>query len=69
MATYRQIIDYVRCQNNFAPKTCWVAHVLSDHGLTKYRAPNRKGEVYRVNPCPDSKRGAIEGALRYFKMI
>jgi hypothetical protein len=69
MATYRQIIDHVRSEGGFSPKTCWVAHVLSDHGLTDRKAPNRDEPNLRMHPCPLSKRTAIEAALRYFAMI
>jgi hypothetical protein len=45
------------------PKTCWIAQVLSDHGLTTRVAPNRRAPRLRVAPCPPEKRPAIEGAL------
>ena len=69
MATYKQIAKYVRAENGFDPKTCWMAHVLWDRGLTKRKAPNRIDPKVRAYPCPVSKRGAIESALKHFAMI
>jgi hypothetical protein len=69
MATYREIAEYVRTNGGFGPKACWIAHVLSDHGLTKRKASNRINPKVRANPCPPSKRDAIETALKYFSMI
>jgi hypothetical protein len=69
MATYRQIIDHVRTECGLAPKPCWIAHVLSDHGLTYRNAHNRVDPNSRMHPCPLSKRPAIEAALRHFAMI
>ena len=69
MATYREITDHVRLKNGFVPKTCWIAHVLSDHGKTHRTAPNRQSLEQRTNACPSPKRPAIEAALRHFGMI
>jgi hypothetical protein len=68
-ATYAKIQAYVREQSGFTPKSCWVAHVLFDHGRTRRTSPNRIDNAARVHPCPDSKRPAIEAALRHFGMI
>lgn len=68
MASYREIQNYIRAQNGFVPKTCWIAHVKADFGLTKGNAPNRTNPE-RQYPCPDDKRAAIESALHHFKMI
>jgi len=68
MATYQQIQDYVQAKNGFVAKRCWIAHVLSDRGLTKGTSPNRKDPSRRVHPCPDKKRQAIEAALDHFGM-
>ncbi|TPM39362.1 hypothetical protein FJ951_27020 [Mesorhizobium sp. B2-2-3] len=64
MATYRDIQQRVKQQSGFVPKTCWIAHVLADNGLTKRQAVNRADPSSRVHPCPDEKRPAIEAALR-----
>lgn len=69
MATYKDIQNYVRKNNDFMPKTCWIAHVMADHGLTKRIAPNRIDRTGRAYPCPDEKRPAIESALRHFRII
>jgi hypothetical protein len=68
MATYREIQDYVRKHDGFAPKSCWIAHVMSDHGLTTRQAPNRINVTERKHPCPETKRPAIMTALRHFGM-
>jgi hypothetical protein len=69
MATYQQIQKYIRAKDGFAVKTCWIAHVKSDHGLPMREAPNRISSAKREQPCPPEKRPAIEAALRHFKMI
>lgn len=63
MATYREIQQIVRETKGFTPKSCWIAHVLSDNGLTKRQAPNRMDPTERVHPCPPQKREAIEQVL------
>jgi hypothetical protein len=69
MATYAQIQAKVKKDSGFVPKTCWIAHVMSDHKLTKRTAPNRINPKSRTHPCPDEKRKAIETVLRYYGMI
>ena len=69
MATFREVTHQVRRTSGFVPKTCWVAHVLSDHGKTNRTAPNRQSLEQRTIPFPVSKRPAIEAASHYFEMI
>lgn len=69
MATYRQVQDHVKARAGFVPKTCWIAHVKDEHGLTSKNAPNRISPDRREHPCPADKRTAIEAALRHFQMI
>jgi hypothetical protein len=69
MATYKQIQAYVRQENLFIPKTCWIADVLSQHGLTRHAAVNRITLSSRKYPCPPEKHSGIENALRHFGMI
>jgi hypothetical protein len=69
MATYREIQERVKTQAGFVPKTCWIAHVKSDHGLTGRNALNRFDPNAREHPCPPDKRPAIEAALNHFRMI
>jgi hypothetical protein len=68
MATYREIQAWVKKQSDFVPKTCWIAHVMSDQNLTTRKAPNRISGTMRQHPCPDDKRPAILAALKHFKM-
>ncbi|NEW95007.1 hypothetical protein DY468_23955 [Rhodopseudomonas sp. BR0M22] len=69
MATYKEIAEYVRRTSGFAAKPCWIADLLSEHGLTKRMAHNREDPRTRKHPCPSAKRTAIEAALRHFRMI
>lgn len=64
MATYREIQEYVRTTRQFVPKTCWIAHILSEHNLTKRQSPNRIDATQRSHPCPASKRAVLEEAMR-----
>jgi hypothetical protein len=64
MATYREIQLRTRVRHGFMPKTCWIAHVLSDHGLTTRQAANRADPHHRIAPCPPEKRHAIEQVCR-----
>jgi hypothetical protein len=67
--TYQQIQAHVKQENHFSPKTCWIADVLSKHGLTRRIAANRLDPASRKHPCPPEKRAAIESALRHFGRI
>jgi hypothetical protein len=68
MATYQQIQDYVDNHYRWKPKSFWIAHVKELCGIEVRRASNRQFEE-RINPCPPTKRPAIEDALRHFRMI
>jgi hypothetical protein len=69
MATYPEIIDWIKKRHEFTAQTCWIADVKSAHGLTRAQAPNRIDPKKKVKPCPANKRVAIEAALRHFQMI
>jgi len=69
MPTYREVQAEVRRKHDFTPKTCWIAHVLSDHGKTGRTAPNRIDPSRRAEPCPWNKRGPIESVLKKLGMI
>lgn len=69
MATYKQLQQHIRDHGGFVPKTCWIAHVMSDHNLTTRTAPNRADAKSRMYPGPPEKRAAILSALRHFSMI
>ena len=68
MATYKQIQKYVKGKYGFIPKTCWIADVKGQCGLSVRRAWNRKSDE-REEPCPPEKVKAIKAALRDFGMI
>jgi hypothetical protein len=69
VATYKQVQAYMREHNGFVPQTCWIAHVMSDFGLTTRAAANRINPAARAKPCPPAKRQPIIDALRHFEMI
>jgi hypothetical protein len=66
---YPKIQRWIKGQYGRTVKTCWIAHVMADNGLTKRIAFNRVDPNKRKTPCPDSKRAMISAALRHFKMI
>lgn len=69
MATYKEIQQAVKETHGFVPKPCWIAHILSDHGLTKRQSPNRINASRRKYPCPSEKRPAIEQTMKHLKAI
>jgi hypothetical protein len=69
MATYDNILQYIRQHHRKWVHTCWIAHVKEINGLTTRRAPNRLPGRTRQNKCPSWARPLIEDALRYYKMI
>ncbi len=69
MATYKEIQERVRRTDGFTPKTCWIADIKAQHGLTTREAPNRMDGSGRKHPCPRNKRSAIEAAMRHLGMI
>ena len=48
-------------------KNSWIAHVLSNSGKTRGRAPSRRGD-YKY-PCPSDVRPKLEKILKDQKMI
>ena len=69
MATYRQIAGVAREIGGSAVKTCWIAHVMADYGLTTRVAPNRISLTERKYPCPEGKRAVILKAMRRLGML
>ena len=69
MATYVQLQSHIKSTAGFTVKTCWLADIMSQYGLTRRFALNRIDPSRRVHPCPSSKRATIESALRHFGMI
>ena len=66
--SYTDIQSYVKKKYGVSVRTCWIAHVKASHGLTRWKAHNRKGPN-RANPCPDKHWGKIEDAFKHFNMI
>jgi hypothetical protein len=69
MSTYKEVQAFVKQKSGFVPKTCWIAHVLSDNGGLTRRAVSIMNGGVRRYPCPDDKRPAIEAALKHLKML
>ena len=67
--TYAEIATEVERIGGFVPKTCWIAHVKSDLGLTTRTAPNRIDARKRKHPCPLDKRAIILEAMRRLGVI
>lgn len=67
--TYAKIANEVQRIGGFMPKTCWIAHVKSEFGLTRRVAPNRIDAKRRKYPCPSEKRPVIVEAMRRLGMI
>ena len=68
-ATYDVIRDETRRQYGFSPKSCWIAHVLSDFGTTKRQAWNRLDPEKRAVPCPPRRPVDVERVLRELSCI
>jgi hypothetical protein len=68
MATYQQIQNWVKNNYGFVPKTCWIADVKHQSGISMRQAPNRQGQE-RIYPCPKEKFEPIQKALKHFEMI
>ncbi|MGD0856436.1 MAG: hypothetical protein ABSA18_11600 [Dehalococcoidia bacterium] len=69
MATYEQIIIWVKEKYRFTPKPCWIAHVKELCGLELRQAPNRINPNKREEECPPNHIRPIKVAFRHFKMI
>jgi hypothetical protein len=69
MATYSSIQQWTKENFRFVPKSCWIADVMAEHGLTKRIASNRIDPDARANPCPDRHRAPIKAALLHFDML
>ncbi len=69
MATYKQIQRYVKEQNGFVPKSCWIAHVKEMNGLKPRVSARRYDPKVRQVPCPPDKVKPIQEAMRHFGMI
>ncbi len=69
MATYKAIQNYIKEKYNCSVKTCWIADMKEQFGITTRKAPNRISETQRVHPCPSEHKQKIEDAFRYFNML
>ena len=69
MATYMEIVKYVKKTYGFVPATSWIAEVKEKHGLMPHKAHNRKNSKKRANECPPDKMKIIEEAFRHFGML
>ena len=66
MLTYRQARDHVAADLGWKPssvKTCWIAEVKLEFGLTRRWAPNA-GQGRGAPPCPSRYRRAIASYLK-----
>lgn len=56
MPSYREIQEETKARFGFTPKTCWIADIKAEHGLTRGPAPNRIDWGARKHPCPAHRR-------------
>lgn len=63
IVTYREIQTQTKQRFGFTPKTCWIAHLKSEHGLTRGVSPNRIHPDERKHPCPDHRRAELTSIL------
>jgi hypothetical protein len=66
--SYSQIQSFVKETAGFVPKKDWIAHVKELNGL-RLRRTSYEPRKDRLEPCPPSKRKAIEDALRQFGIL
>jgi hypothetical protein len=64
---YDEIRDAYKKKYSKTLQNSWIAHVLSDHGKTTRKSPQRKGD-YKY-PCPDRIRPDLEKVLKELKII
>jgi hypothetical protein len=69
MATYREIQKWIEHNFRYVPKTCWIADVMAEHGLTRRTASNRIDPSAPSNPCPARHRATTTAALVHFEMV
>lgn len=65
MHTYHQLQETVAARLGILPssvKTCWIAEVKRELGLTRGAAPNH-GRGVGAPPCPERCRKAIREAI------
>ena len=62
MPTYKEIAECVRSSTGRMVKTCWIAEVKRELGLTTRAAPNR-GQGAGAPPCPERYKEPIRRCL------
>ena len=62
MPTYKEIAECVRRSTGRTVKTCWIAEVKRELGLTMRAAPNR-GQGAGAPPCPERYKEPIRRCL------
>ncbi|NIZ60678.1 hypothetical protein DL239_06780 [Sedimentitalea sp. CY04] len=63
MPTYQEVQSVTKKRFGFTPKSCWIAHLKSEHSLTRGAAPNRQSLDSRKHPCPDHRRDDLTTVL------
>ena len=63
MPTYAQIVDCVRLKTGRTVKTCWIAEVKREMGLTSRKAWNT-GMGDGAPPCPLRYKDAIRACIQ-----
>jgi hypothetical protein len=69
MATYKEIQERIRKKHKITVRMCWIADIKRKDGLIIRKAWNRINPRRIQDPCPESKKGFIEEALKQFGMI
>ena len=69
MATYKEIQNYVKLNNGYIPKSCWIAHMKELCGLNPRMSSRRYSTTSRTHPCPLEKQEDLRNAFSHFKLI
>jgi hypothetical protein len=69
MATYKEIEEEIQKKHQITVKSCWIADIKRQYGLTTRIAYNRIDPRRVQNPCPECKREFIVEAFKWFRMI
>lgn len=69
MATYKAIQNYIKDKYNCSVKTCWIADMKEQCGITTRKAPNRISESRRAYPCPVQNKDKIKAAFIHFDLV
>ena len=69
MTTYKDIQAFIKNENGYTVKTCWIAHMKELHGLKPRVSARRISPDRRVHPCPENKQDDILAAFKHFEMV